>query len=204
VEQEVAAIAASQTSSTTTTTTDPQLEREQRLAEIKARKDARRSKQKTRRTSQKTEQQSRRDVRQERRELRRGPRLRLTLSQPGTENETVRVTNQDDETVVLSEIASYLFPANNFLFSPVHSLGIGESLLFLSGGALEAEVDGNRLRWNNREVCDTEGDGFVITAGFSSSSDSYESTILCDGSNPGGNDKPRRKKRKNNGGKNKN
>jgi hypothetical protein len=207
VEQEVAAIAASETTSTTTTTTDPQADREQQIAERKSRRSARRSERKTRRSTNKTEKEGRRDDRRLARELRLGPKLRLTLAQPGTENETVRVTNQDDQSVVLSEIASYLFPANNFLFTPPHVLGLGESLLFLSGGSVDSAILGNKLRWNSRQVCDTPSDGFVVMAGFSSSSENHEFVILCDGSEPGadgGNGRPRKKKRKKNGGNNNN
>jgi hypothetical protein len=206
VEQEVAAIAAAETTSTTTTTVDPQADREQVIAERKSRRSARRSERQTRRSTNKSQKEDRRDDRRLARDLRRGPKLRLTLAQAGTENETVRVTNQDDQGLVLSEIASYLFPSNNFLFTPPHALGVGESLLFLSGGTVDGVIAGNKLRWNDRQICDTPGDGFVVTAGFSSGSENHESIILCDRSDPNsrGNGRPRKKKRKQNGGNNKN
>lgn len=209
VEQEVAAIAASETTSTTTTT-DPALEREQRLAEIKARKDARRSKQKTRRTTKQSEQQNRRDDRQFARDERRGPRISVEFLPPEGQItfETVKVTNRDDVDVALTWIES--FPrasATAELTLSVFTLDPGDSYRFASG-LQTGEATANRYDWSNSLICDTEGEtGFLVRAGFSSTSaENYEYVVLCDGSRPRSAGRGGRKKRKRNrnGGNNKN
>jgi hypothetical protein len=205
VEQEVAAIAASETSSSTTTT-DPDLEREQRLAEIKARKDARRLEQQTRRTAKKTEQQLRRDDRQEARQLRRGPRLELELFLPtnDTSVEILKVTNRDDEIIVLSRIES-LPPVHSIEVTPEQSLAVGEAFLFVSGGpSSEQGIKGNRHGWSTTRICD-DFEGITVHAARSVNSVNHQRTISCEDSTVGGSpDRRKKRRRKRNGGRNDN
>ncbi|MGH2616170.1 MAG: hypothetical protein ACRDJC_13080 [Thermomicrobiales bacterium] len=206
VEQEVAALANGATTtdtSTTTTTTDLEAEREQRIAEKKARKDDRRDDKRLRQDTHKDELQDRRDDRKLNREERRGPRLAIDLFNAGGIDpvETVRVTNRDDVDIILNKIDSLPPPGHGTEITNGYRLEPGNSFLFLSEseGTLPS-IDGNRLRWSPPSpICSSSvpDDGFLITAASSSDSENHEFTILCDGSTGGGNGKnPRRKKRK--------
>ncbi len=209
VEQEVAAIAASETTSTTTTTTDPEAEREQLIAERKSRRSSRRNDRQLRRSTNQNEQQDRREDLRLARDARRGPKLSLEFFPPTREvnYETVRATNRDDVDIALTWIES--FPrasATTELTLPQFTLDPGDSFRFASG--FEAADATNRYAWSNSEICATEGEtGFLIRAGFSTFTESFEFVILCDGSSPSdGAGKARRKKRRRgqNGGKDKN
>lgn len=133
VEQEVAAIAASETTSTTTTT-DPTLEREQRLAEIKARKDARRTKQQTRRSSRKSDQQTRKETRQFNREERRGPNVAVSITCPqdGTK-QTITIRNRSSDDLTVEQITSLFNPLDEEPFLPRTVVEAGTSVEFFVG-----------------------------------------------------------------------
>lgn len=200
VEQEVAAIAASETTSTTTTT-DPALEREQRLAEIKARKDARRTEQQSRRTTQKTTQQTRRDDRREARELRRGPKLVVSLSRSRGEGDpdVVRIINRDDISAFISGVE--FLPDRRDRPKIERTLQAGDSLFLLSGLPNDTQVQADEVLLSNQAVCggSSQGAGYAVAAGFSEFVENHEFIVLCDGSNPNsgdGNNGPRKKRRK--------
>jgi hypothetical protein len=218
VEQEVAALAASDTTSTTTTTTDPDAEREQRIADKKARKSSRRNEQQTRRSANQTEQKDRREDRRLERDARRGPRLSFEIFNHGGFNqsqepavETVRVTNRDDDDVTLHRIES-LPPPGSFAevlvgTSNGYVLDQGESFLFLSRD--DNSFEGNRFEWIGEPICngDDPGEGFLISASFGISFEEHHFTVSCSRSNSGngnGSGKRKKRRRKQAGGKNRN
>ena len=163
------------TTSTTTSTTDKEAEKQARMAQRKARKDARQSRIRSRRSDRQDRNQEKRDKRR----LARGPRLTFRLIKDD-QPETLRVMNSDSTSVVLSGIESMSSPSEGALLSPPYTLGAGNTFLFTSGEALSG-LNGNRIGWNSRRVCATEGDGFVVSAGFTTSSENHEYEILCDG-----------------------
>lgn len=221
VEQEVAALAASETTSTTTTTTDPEADREQQIAERKSRRSSRQNEQQLRRSTKQNEQQDRRADQRLARDDRRGPKLVIQIFNPGGFNaseqpavETVRVTNRDDEDVTLNRIESVPPPGS---FSDVkvgtsngYVLGPGESFLFLSRSTPDPNsLEGNRFEWIGEPICEgvDPDEGFVISASIGFDSENHEFTVLCNGSDAGnGNGSNKRKKRrqKQNNGKNRN
>jgi hypothetical protein len=202
VEQEVAAIAASETSSTTTTT-DPQAEREQHLAEVKARKDARRTEQKSRRTTQKTTQQNRRDTQRTNRELRQGPDVEVLVTCPQGEgaSQVVTIVNRETSVIVVTQLTSLLPTAGgDEPFADLPDVPGGTSLQLFFGTA----PDGKTAYATERIFDDSPLEGVRVTLGSG-----HVRTACCDQTTACLGDRARRQRkrqlnRQKNRGKNKN
>jgi hypothetical protein len=176
----------------TSTTTDPQAEREQQIAERKARRDTHRNKIDLR----KDQQQDKKEDQQDKRELARGPELEFRLTLEG-DVDSLKVFNRDNQTVVLNKIGSILTTSEETKLTTPVQLSDGESYLFISGKLSDQGT--SRFEWASRRVCDTTGDGFVVTAAFSSNSDNFDYEILCDGPSIVLFDHPDKKNKGNNG-----
>ena len=182
------------TTTTSTTTTDQQAEREAHIAEVKARKQDRKNDQQLRQD----EQQNRREDRRADQVLRKGPKLSIEFFAPenGAEPEVVKVTNNDDQSAFISSIAS---ATDGRVDSSVSlSLSSGGHVFLLSGIALDAEVDDDEYVWYDHYVCSEsdEDDGFVVSAGLSTSSENHNYTVLCNGSTPNGSGSAKRRRRR--------
>ncbi len=196
-ESDAAAAQPATDTSTAATTTDPQAEREQRIAEKKTRRDAHRNRVELR----KDEQKDNKEDQQERRELARGPELEFRLFLED-DLDSLKVFNRDNQNVVLNRIESLLAPSDEHSFPSAVLLNSGESFLFMSG--VVSDIDGNKIGWINRQVCETPGDGFVVSAAFGSNSENFEFEIHCDGPSIVLFDHPNRKKKNGNQNGNKN
>jgi hypothetical protein len=155
----------------TTTTTDPQAEREQRIAEKKARRDAHRNKVELRKDEQK-------DQRDEQQEKRKGPRLSIDLLFPeGTTEEHLSIRNLSDDSVLLTKITTLSDSGDGSFLDEV--LSSDETHVLISGIPLETDVESNEFVWRNLEVCNGQSDGFVLSASFSSEGLTKTFTIDC-------------------------
>jgi hypothetical protein len=95
----------------------------------------------------------------------------------------LKVTNRENESVVLVGIEELGSPDISQQFVPPYVLGAGRSFIFLSGA--QSQLVDNQIGWAEGPICqgDPTQNGFIVTAALSSSSvKSREYTILCDGS----------------------
>jgi hypothetical protein len=175
--QQVAGATTTDTSSTSTT--DPQAEKQARIDQHKARKDAHRSQIQSRRNTQ----QTKRDDHKAQRQLNRAPQLDISLTLPSSNNgsdpEVVKVKNNTNDSVFISEI--HRLKDETDRTSSNKTLNSGDAYFFLSGLPNGTTVHDDENLWLNQYVCADPEDGFVITAAQTSSSTNHEYTVLCDG-----------------------
>jgi hypothetical protein len=172
----------------TAPTADPRPDRKERLAEIKARKDAKRTEEKTRlrakRDAKKIREQERHNRRLEARGRARealGPHLEFELRLPGglTGTETLTVRNLDDADVLLVKIESVLHPDDNNQTN--RTVRPGGSFNYYSG-ITDDISNPTEQAWINLEICSGDaGAGFKVTVGATSNSLNQQHVVLCDG-----------------------
>ena len=207
VAQEVAALASdsaatgtTDTTSTTTTTTGTTTTTESRESRIAARKtaqDAKAATQKSKRQTHKTTVKNRKQAHNSRLAAQRGPRIDLQLLNPGGgagSPETLRATNLDDRSVVLTKIESKLNPSENSSFE--RTVKPGNTFNFYSGPSSGPDGEGE-FSWNSQPVCPGDpGAGIRVYGAFSLNSQSFQYVEYCDPAANATSSSGNRKKRK--------
>ena len=184
----------------TTSATDLQSERQARVTEIRTRRKTRRTERKTRfdtkratSRTRKDEQRNRQREAREKEEATRGPQLQLKLrfdevdgdSQGGGDPlvpiEVVRVTNRDDDNVVLTRIETIEGDPNGAdLTTSQFTLRPGESYRFISGLPTE-DAAKDQYRWLDKVACDgaIQRQGYRVNAAFSRGGKNYQFVVRC-------------------------
>jgi hypothetical protein len=107
----------------------------------------------------------------------------LDLPEPDSgDPEVVSVRNNTNNSVFISRI--HRLKAETDGSSISRTLGTGQFYFFLSGLPNDTDVDSDEVLWRDQYVCTDPTDGFVVTAGRTSSSTNHDFTILCDGTLP--------------------
>jgi hypothetical protein len=153
---------------------DPQAERDARIAEKKIRKDAKKSRKKSRKVTRKNNRQSRRDGNDRR------PDLQLIFLEPTAKRpESVRVRNQDDESVLLTHVESTRQPGT---FRSLNVTLAADEIYILSSAIKnpDPEPDADEeLVWTEKTVCRETSDGITLNARLSGGTSSFEFSAVC-------------------------
>jgi hypothetical protein len=165
------------------------------------------------------EQRNRQRDAREADEATRGPQLQLKLrfdevagdpqvdGDPLVPIEVVRVTNRDDDNVVLTSIETIMGAPNRAdLTTSQFTLRPGKSYSFVSGLPTKDAADPvtGQYRWIDKVACDgtLQRQGYRVNAAFSRGRENHEFVVFCDGPHVTGATKtsaaPRRKRKKNN------
>jgi hypothetical protein len=194
----------------TTSATDLLAERQARVAEIRARRKSRRTERKSRLDTKRAAVRTRMDEQRNRQrdareadEATRGPQLQLKLrfdevagdpqvdGDPLVPIEVVRVTNRDDDNVVLTSIETIMgAPDRADLATPQFTLGPGESYSFVSGLPAEdaANATKDQYHWLDKVICDgaIQRQGYRVNAAFSRGGKNYQFVVRCGRANTTG------------------
>jgi hypothetical protein len=159
--------------------TDPRADRQARIAEIRARRDAKRAESTTGLTTGRSTTRIP-TVKPPRPQL----KLELTTSRAdGKQVDTVEATNRGDTNVVLTRIASLLAPADGTSLPTDPSkftLTPGESYFFVAGQTVTEATD-DRFNWRDTAACDESiGAGYLVEAALTVDSKHKDFKILCD------------------------
>lgn len=181
IETELAAIADAATTTESSSTTEPTQTRADRNAAKKDDKAAKLDARRTRQQERKARRRDRRARRREANELRKGPQLDFELLNAGGaggRTETLRVTNNDDDSVTLTRIELLDDPDTGTSLSL--TLEPGASYRFYSRNPEPDDDSASELAWININVCGPlEGDGYKLYASLSLDTQNKEFAVLC-------------------------
>lgn len=163
----------------TAPSTDPRADRQARIDEIRARRDAKRAERQTRLSTRRS------TTHFPSVKAPSGPRLRLelTTSTKEAQVDTVEATNRGDTSIVLTRIASLLAPQDgtSLTTSPsTFTLTPGERYFFVAGLTV-SDATNERFDWTNIAACDgSPGAGYLVQAAFTVDSKNKDFEILCE------------------------